>query len=38
MKIFYIENENILFSNLARDGLHIDESSLPKFCRTLRYY
>ena len=36
--IDHIESENILFSNLARDSFHINESSSPKFCGNLSDY
>ena len=37
--IDFIDNSNILFNNLYRDGLHLStEGGLPKYCKNLSNY
>ena len=34
----YVDNDNILFSNLAKDGLHINEGGMRKFASNVSRY
>ena len=34
----YVDNDNILFSDLAKDGLHINEGGMRKFASNVSRY
>ncbi len=36
--IDYIENDNILYGNICKDGLHINQGGAKKFARNVKKY